>query len=142
VSIIKKYGFIKTDFFLYAEELEYCYRLRAEFNVKSIIVPASKIIHSGSASFKLSEKLKWLKIYYMTRNNNLVLKKYFKSYDKSPMQIGRLPYYCKFFLKHYFVVSKREKDFNYWLDYYEELGNFHAFLKLKGKYLAPENFLD
>lgn len=142
VSIIKKYGFIKTSFFLYAEELEYCYRLRVEFNVKSIIVPTSKIIHSGSESFNLSEKLKWIKVYYMVRNNNLVLKKYFKNYDNSPMKIRRLPYYCNFFFKHFFITRKSEKDFKYWFDYYAELGNFHSFLKLKGKYLAPENFLD
>jgi GT2 family glycosyltransferase len=141
-TIIKEYGFMKTHFFLYAEELEYSYRLRLKYNVQTIIVPSSKVIHHVSGSFKLNIKLSWIKIYYMTRNNNLVLKVHFKNYDKTPMKIKRLPYYCKFFFKHFFITPRNKRDFNYWTNYYTELGNFHSCLNIKGKFLAPENFLD
>lgn len=142
ITVIKQYGFMKTNFFLYAEEIEYSYRLRLKYKVQTIIVPSSKAIHHESGSFKLSSKLKWIMIYYMTRNCNLVLKVHFKNYDKSPMKIKRLPYYCKFFFKHFFIIPRNKRNFDYWTNYYAELANFHSCLNIKGKYLVPENFLD
>jgi GT2 family glycosyltransferase len=140
VNIIKKYGFINTSYFLYGEETEYCYRLRKNYKIQSIIVPASRVIHHEGQSFK-SEKLKWVRAYYSTRNNNMVLKNYLKEYKIVAMSARRLPHYFKYFFKHYFLTPNRKKNFNYWLNYYTELGNFHSFVKLKGKYLKPENFL-
>ena len=57
VNIIKKYGFMDTRFFLYGEETDYCYRLRSKFNIPSVIVPTSRVIHHGGGSFVQNEKL-------------------------------------------------------------------------------------
>jgi len=139
INIIRKYGFIKTSFFLYGEETEYCYRLRTKYNVQSIIVPKSIVVHNEGQSFK-NERLKWLKNYYVIRNSNLVHKKYEKQIAITAMSIKQLPFYCYFFIKHYLFKRKNKKNAEYWLKYYTELGNFHSLLRIKGKYIKPEDF--
>ena len=136
ISVIKKFGFLKTRLFLYGEETEYCYRLRTH-GLQTLIVPSSQVIHPGGESFKIDEKLKWVRAYYSTRNNNIVLNKYLKEYKIINMRITRLPHYLKYFFQHFFITSRKEKDFNYWLEYYTELGNFHSLLRIKGKYIDP-----
>lgn len=141
INTIKKYGFMNTRFFLYGEETEYCYRLRIRYNIQSIIVPKSKVIHHDGQSFK-NEKLKLLRAYYATRNNNIVHKQYDKENQIPAMSVWRLPHYCKYFFSHYLLKKNKKKDFQYWLNYYAELANLHSFLRIKGKYLKPENFLN
>jgi GT2 family glycosyltransferase len=141
VNIIKKYGFINTRYFLYGEETEYCYRLRKKYNVQTSIVPASRVIHHSGQSFK-NEKLKWVRAYYLTRNNNIVLNKYLRENKILEMSLRRIPHYLKYFLKHFLLNFHKEKDFNYWFKYYTELGNLHSLLRITGKYLSPEKFLN
>lgn len=140
LSIIKKYGFLDTNFFLYGEETEYCYRLRLLHKIPTIIVPKSRLIHYGGQSFK-SVKLKWVRAYYLTRNNNIVLNKYLKNFKISEMSGSSFLKYCRFFFTHFLLIPKKQKDFDYWLSYYTTLGNFHSFLRVKGKYLDPDLFL-
>ena len=140
VSVIKKNGFMDTRFFLYGEETDYCYRLREKFNVPTIVVPSSKVIHHGGGSFRKNEKLKWVRIYYTTRNGNLVHKKYQKENKIIEMSAKRIPYYFRYFFKHYFIIPASKKDTDYWFTYYQELGNLHSMLRIKGKYLNPEKF--
>lgn len=142
VNIIIKYGFIDTRFFLYGEETDYCYRLKKKFNIPSFIVPTSTVVHHGGGSFVQNEKLQWIRIYYNTRNGNLVHKKYQKDINIIEMSARRIPYYLKYFFKHYFITPVSKKGGNYWITYYRELGNLHAMLRIKGKYLKPENFLN
>ena len=142
VNIIIKYGFINTRFFLYGEETDYCYRLKKKFNIPSFIVPTSRVVHHGGGSFVQNEKLQWIRIYYTTRNGNLVHKKYQKDITIIEMSARRIPYYLKYFFKHYFFTPVSKQGGNYWITYYRELGNLHAMLRIKGKYLKPENFLN
>ncbi len=142
VGVIKKYGFINTRFFLYGEETEYSYRLRKNFNVQTILVPASHIIHHGGGSFKSNEELNWIRAYYTTRNNNLVHHTYGNKNPEMQVTYKTLIKYIRYFGNHFFRVPKRNKDHKYWLKYYTELGNFHSMLRLKGKYMAPEKFIN
>lgn len=137
VNIIIKYGFMNTRFFLYGEETDYCYCLRSKFNIPSFIIPTSKVLHHGGGSFAQNKKLQWIRIYYSTRNRNLVHYKYQKDIEISEMGIKKLPHYCRYFFRHFFLTSKKKKDFDYWNNYYEALGNLHSFLRIKGKYLDP-----
>jgi hypothetical protein len=105
-------------------------------------VPASRVIHHGGVSFRQNEKLKWIRVYYSTRNNNIVLRKYLKGYDKNAMSIKKLPHYINYFFKHFFIARKSEKNFNYWTNYYSKLGDLHSILKIKGKYLDPEKLIN
>ncbi|MEO5984835.1 MAG: glycosyltransferase family 2 protein, partial [Ferruginibacter sp.] len=141
VNVILKYGFMDTRYFMYGEETAYCYRLRNEFNIQSILVPLSLIIHRNGGSFQKSEKLQWVRSYYTTRNGNLVHKQYQKDLEITDMSFKKIMHYSKFFLKHFFFIAKDKMDFAYWNKYYKVLGGFHSMLRLKGKYLKPENFL-
>jgi GT2 family glycosyltransferase len=67
-SIIMKYGFIDNSFFLYGEELDYCFKLRKEAGIKSFLVTTAVVTHEGSTSLNKNEKLKRVKTYYLTRN--------------------------------------------------------------------------
>lgn len=141
INIIIKFGFMDTRFFLYGEETDYCYRLRSRFNIASFIVPSSRVIHYGGGSFIQNEKLQWIRIYYSTRNGNLVHNKYQKDIEIDGMRIKKLPHYCSYFFRHFFLTPKKQKGFDYWNNYYEELGNLHSFLRIRGKCLDPAKLL-
>jgi GT2 family glycosyltransferase len=141
VKVLKKYGFMSTRYFMYGEETAYCYRLRIKFNIPTILVPLSRIVHRSGESFKKSEQLKWVRIYYITRNGNLVHKKYQNDIELNQMSFINVPHYIKFFLKHFFFNPKKQMDFTYWSNYYRKLGAFHSMLRISGRYLKPENFL-
>ena len=139
VNIIRRHGFMNTRFFLYGEEVDYCYKLRNLHKIDSIIIPAARIIHKASASFQLSPGLALIKKYYLIRNSLLFQKKYQK---KNTLKDYRMvTYFIKYFIKHKFKVTSEEKDYGYWEKYYEKLGAFHALLGLKGKYFDPQNFM-
>lgn len=140
VPIIKKYGFINTRFFLYGEETDYCYSLRRKYNIQSIIVPQAPVIHRASQSFSLSPKLQYIAAYYFTRNINLVLKKHLPNYHISGN--GGFPHLLKFFFKHYFFIKPQDKNAIYYKQYFTKLGYFHSLIRLKGKYLEPNKFLN
>jgi cysteinyl-tRNA synthetase len=43
---------------------------------------------------------------------------------------------------NYFLPKEKKKDKDYKIRYYKKLGHFHAILKLMGKYIEPNNYLD
>jgi len=139
VSLIDEYGFIDTKYFLYGEETDYSYRLRRKYGVQSIIVPTSIIIHTGGASFNISKSLELVKAYYRARNIYYIYKKHFKNYAFTDV-LG-LQHLIKFFIKHHLFSIPVERDKEYWLKYYKNLGHFHAKIKLMGKYLEPNDFI-
>lgn len=142
VDIIKKYGFMDTRFFLYGEETEYSYRLREKYGIQTILAASSKVIHHGGGSFKKNKRLNWVRTYYSTRNDILVHRKYSRSFNNEESSLKRIPSYIFYFLRHFLVTPKQKKDFFYWDNYYRKLGLWHALLKLRGKYLKPEDFIE
>lgn len=132
MEVIKQYGFIDTSFFLYGEEVDFCYRLRKK-GILSYIVGNSIAYHSSSGSFKFSNKLKYIKSYYNTRNTLYYL---FNHHNYSKNQIikikGGIIRILFNLLKG--IWDKQEK-------YYEHLGVIHFLLGIKGKTLSPEDFL-
>lgn len=67
LSVIHKHGYMDTDFFIYAEEIDYCFRMRS-VGVPSIIVPTSIITHEGGGSHMHSPLLRDVFRYYRHRN--------------------------------------------------------------------------
>ena len=122
IKLIKKYGFMREDFFLYAEELDYCFYLK-KHSIKSYIVPTSRVIHKGGESLKTN---KYLEDYYRRRNFLFFMKKHYNQtvYSFVVRKIG---------LKNFFIflIKKmiRLKDENY----YFNLASFHALIKKTGK---------
>ena len=140
VALIKKYGFIDTKYFLYGEETDYSYYLRRKFGIPSIIVPNSVIIHAGSASFNISPRLEYIKIYYRSRNIYYIYKKYFKDYEFT--DVLRLKALIRFFIRHFIKKFSPEKNKDYLMKYYRNLGHLHGKIKWMGKYLEPNDFID
>ena len=122
ITVIKEFGFMREDFFMYAEEVDYCYYLK-NHSIKSYIVPKSRVIHEGGNSLK---KNMYLEEYYRRRNFLLFMKKYYKQRVSSFIlrKIG-----IKNFL--IFLIKKmiRVRDENY----YFNLATFHALIKRTGK---------
>lgn len=67
LSLVRRYGFMDTSFFMYAEEYDYCLRL-AKHGIKSFLVPASTVIHAGGASGTKKSALSGIMQYYRIRN--------------------------------------------------------------------------
>ena len=122
IKIIKKYGFMREDFFMYGEEVDYCYFLNKN-RTKSYIVPKSIVVHRGGESLK---KIKYLEEYYRRRNVLLLMKRYYnQSISKYIInKIGILSF-LKFLILHIVGVKKPT--------YYFNLGVLHALLNKKGK---------
>lgn len=73
--VIERHGFMDETFFLYAEEIDYCFRLRRQ-GVASIIVPASIVFHRKSQSTAINPALRHAAVYYRTRNQLLFIKRH------------------------------------------------------------------
>lgn len=130
---VDKYGFLKTDFFMYAEETDYCYSMRKK-GVKSLLVTNSLIVHENFGSSKKYQELSKIVSYYRRRNSlrfnseNFGLAKF-----KILTQNDSILILFKSILKGFF----KKKD----ISYYYALGTLHAFLNIKGKVISPEKYI-
>lgn len=131
--ILKKYGFMRTDFFLYGEETEFCIRLKQKYNIPSIELANSKVLHQSGGSFKMDKKLNNVQIYYKTRNLVYLQIKYKqKSYtDIIKTYFNGRMIFLKKIVTLPFQIVKTEND-------YITLAIFHAFIKNLGKTIKPE----
>lgn len=127
VQIIKKYGFIDTQFFLYAEELDYCFNLRNHYDIESYIITDSIIHHSPGSSFN-TNTLKHKQTYYYIRNTIIFEKKYFNKTAKYYIQKqGGWRCFAKNIVL-FCLINNSKKD-----GYYYKLAILHGILGLKGK---------
>lgn len=67
MRIIEKYGFMKTDFFMYGEETDYCLRLDKQ-GVPSYVATKSQLIHRNEGSLVQDSNAQRIKEYYRRRN--------------------------------------------------------------------------
>ena len=74
-AIIRAHGFMDTTYFLYGEEVDYCFRLR-EQGIASIIVPRSVVFHRRAQSTAGSARLGHIATYYRTRNQILFIRRH------------------------------------------------------------------
>jgi len=139
-SIIKKYGFIDDSFFLYGEELDYCFKLRKQKGIKSFLVSTAVVKHEGSTSLSKNEKLKRVKTYYLTRNYSCFRYNYelktkleiINSYNHSLVQILTVPLLKKIKGKDYFLASDSNA---------ERLGLSDFFIGKTGKVFEPNDYI-
>jgi GT2 family glycosyltransferase len=81
LSIVREYGFMDTDYFLYSEEIDYCFRLR-QADVPIWIVPKAVIEHEGEGSSSgFSVILSDIVQYYRIRNQLVRIKRYGTLWD-------------------------------------------------------------
>lgn len=76
LALIRQHGYMNTDFFLYWEDTDYCFRLR-QANIQSYIVPKAVIFHTRGGSRQQNPALKSMVLYYQTRNRLFFYRKYF-----------------------------------------------------------------
>lgn len=135
IEIIRKYGFMDTKYFLFYEETDYTRSLHAQ-GVISYFVPKAIITHVSTSTFKLSSEMKYVGMYYGTRNNVYFDRKFgLDNYKKTLTHKGGMLSICKFFIKH--ILFRTEKE----ADYYTNLGLLHGLLGIRGKVVKPEKFL-
>jgi GT2 family glycosyltransferase len=137
VKIIRKYGFIALDFFMYAEENDYALRLFQK-GICSYIVRNSIIVHKNAASFQRNSIIKAIPAYYRRRNYIRLMKTHFGwSFWKSLTNSNSFSSIIKFMLRCILNPSYKAQNM---LEYYRQLGTLHGALGIKGKTIKPERF--
>jgi len=123
LEVIKEYGFMREDFFMYGEETDYCYRLK-KLGISSVVVPKSVVVHKGAESFKTS---KFLESYYRRRNILYFEKEHYGILILKNLsnRVGLINI-IKFFIKNLFVNSEKNEL------YYLNIANIHALRRIKG----------
>jgi GT2 family glycosyltransferase len=134
MAVVEEHGFMHTDFFMYGEETDYCYRMRKN-GILSFAVIGSIVYHHNQGSFKFSEDLKKVPAYYRRRNALRFSMDHLGMSKKDALAyLNGANTNLKTVLKGYF---NSKKDLNY----YYALGCWHAYLGKKGKVVQPEKFL-
>lgn len=135
-SIIKKYGWMDSSYFLYGEENEYLHRLNQE-KVPIKIFTKLAILHENGGTFTLNEELKKVREYYKTRNrlyNNVLF------FGKKAYLSVNYLFLFKYFVGRYLLRRKQFIDND--LNYYNFLGYIHFFKGVRGKTFDPNDYDD
>ena len=112
-SVFEKVGFLNEDYFLYAEDVEFCWRVQKKFKI--IYEPSSVVYHKDGGSSP-NAKARGKVVYYCTRN-----KCYFMR-SKGLLEFS-------FFFLHYFVG--RSAKALLWFckgDYWKTWGVYRGFV--------------
>lgn len=108
-SVLTQIGLLDEEFFLYAEDTDYCCRIM-QAGYKLVYVPSAIIYHKVSAS---AGKQSDMQQYYMMRNNCYIIKKYCKypayGYTRKWYRVAREILQGKSDLR---IQVKAWKDFN------------------------------
>lgn len=80
-EVIEKVGLLYPAFFMYWEETDFCFRAKRN-GYKVVYVPTSKIWHKGASSMSGIYDYSRDKIYFMTRNRFLFVKRNADGFDR------------------------------------------------------------
>lgn len=75
LGLVRVFGWMDKAWFLYCEEIDYCYRLR-KLGVRSMLVPKSHIWHHGGGSHTFSTRVTDCIHYYRARNEIVLAKRH------------------------------------------------------------------
>lgn len=130
LALTKIAGFLSEKYFMYAEDLDYCYKVNKK-KINCYLVCDALYRHHSAQSFAINRRLLYLKTYYSIRNYILFAMEYDILLKKKVVKDngGILSIIKKIFFK-------KNND-----EYYYTLGVFHALMGIKGKKLSPENYL-
>lgn len=138
LELIVEHGFMKTNFFMYGEETDYCFRMRRK-GIKSYIVKNSIIFHNNASSFIQKKNITWIQAYYKRRNYMRFLMEHYnwgkrKVLNHNDNFFSRLKFKVKFFLFKNFRINNLNS-------YWKLIGSEHAAKGTKGKTIDPLNYL-
>ena len=138
MEIIRKYGFMNTDFFMYGEETDYCLRLK-KLGISSFVVRNSRVLHEGAGSFHDADSLSVVPAYYRRRNFFRIMKEHYHwSTWKCLNQPESIIRKMKFLIKCQGVRDFKNKNLP---DYYRLIGSIDGAINRKSRRLNPENFI-
>lgn len=137
VTVIRKYGFMDLEYFMFCEETDYTLSLNQK-GIPSRYVAKAIITHISTSTFKLSPKMKYVGTYYGVRNRYFLDKKFPNGYRS--MVLGQIGGW-KGMLK--FIVLNRLLKKNYLSEemHYQMLGLWHGIIGKRGKVIDPEKLL-
>ena len=134
MEIIAKHGFMHLDFFMYAEETDYCYRLR-EKGVRSMLATQSLVYHKNEGSTNSNPQLKIIPSYYRRRNTLRF------QHDHFHFSRWNMLTYQSGFWGNLKAVLKGKLSNKKEFSYYYALACFHAAFGIKGKRVYPEKLI-
>lgn len=103
-NLVEKVGVLNEEFFLYEEDVEYCYRItKAGYDI--VYIPSAVIYHKVSASIGQESPMSQ---YYMVRNKYYFIYKNFSGRNKITAYL-----YCS--AQFIFRCLKKEQHFNYYI---------------------------
>lgn len=77
ISVIEKVGLLDESYFLYEEDVDYCYRLMRK-SINIYYVPDAVLYHKISSSTTKTDKMSAVTQYYMVRNKYNFINRYYK----------------------------------------------------------------
>lgn len=75
LQLVRRHGWLDPAWFLYCEEIDYCYRLRRA-GVACYLVPQAQIWHGGGGSHQDSQRVADCIHYYRARNEIVLARRY------------------------------------------------------------------
>ncbi|MBZ0294565.1 MAG: glycosyltransferase family 2 protein [Anaerolineae bacterium] len=76
LALVREYGYMDMNYFMYSEDADYCLRLLFEHQIPSYLVPKSVIFHAKGGSTKESDNLQAIITYYQVRNRIVLARRY------------------------------------------------------------------
>lgn len=128
LSVIDKHGFMDSSYFLYAEEIDYCFRMES-LGIPSFMVPSSLVRHESGGSTSQDPQLKAIAIYYAVRNQLLRIRRY------QGFWTGLRAVIKDVFLAVFYLVSRGHSVSSSW---HTLLGVRDGLYGRRGKTLSPE----
>jgi len=138
-SILRKYGFMDTRFFLYFEETEYLWRLRKQ-GVETVYLAAPICVHESTASKKdeagnTNEEIARVLAYYYERNRWFFLRLQGRvSRREMVIKAGGILALAWYFLTHLNVPKTPQGK----MLYFQNLAMWHAWWGVRGRTLLPK----
>ncbi|MCA9914843.1 MAG: glycosyltransferase family 2 protein [Anaerolineae bacterium] len=75
LELVRQYGFMDEGFFMYSEEVDYCFRLR-QAGVKRWMVPAAYILHESEGTSRGYSRVRDIIRYYRQRNQIIRIRRW------------------------------------------------------------------
>lgn len=99
ISVIKRVGLLDEIYFLYEEDMDYCYRLQNE-GVKLFYIPDAILYHKVSSSTTKMNHMSGTTQYYMVRNKFFFIKKYYTGFRKIKPYCYSFAMYCYYCIRY------------------------------------------
>lgn len=129
MTLVAQHGWLDAAWFLYCEEIDYCYRLRA-LGLVSYLVPAALVWHRGGTSHRGNPRVTDCIHYYRTRNEVVLAKRHASLWTAvliAAKKIGRAGWTA---------ITRPRRGAMIWL------GVRDAIIGRMGKTYAPEHFIE